>query len=197
MHVPATTCNDIGERRKDVCLPEDGSSDPIQRRTDGAGDPSCALVSNLVSSERLPITKRMSISDILLCLLAAICSLAIGCSDSDRASIQGTVTFDGQPIEKAVISFVPLPGTKSPTAGADVVDGKFVIPARGGTFAGRFRVTITASRPTGKKVKHPMWDEMVDEYEQYLPARYNTASELEVNVERGAANRFEFPLVSQ
>lgn len=132
------------------------------------------------------------------CLFAAVWLLAIvGCgSGSGRDSMEGTVTFDGQPVEKAVISFEPLPGTKSPTAGAEVVDGKFVIPTDSGTFAGRFRVKITASRPTGRKIRHPIWNNMVDETEQYLPSRYNTNSELEVNVERGAVNHFDFSLVS-
>lgn len=96
-----------------------------------------------------------------------------------------------------MISFVPLPGTDSPTAGADTIDGQFVIPARVGVFPGRFRVTITASRPTGKKVHAPRWNQMVDEDEQYLPARYNRARKLEANVELGAAKRLEFHLDSQ
>ena len=139
------------------------------------------------------------VKDILFCLLAASCVLACGCRDanSGRASVEGTVTLDRQPLEKAVISFVPLPGTNSPTAGADVVDGQFVIPARVGVFPGRFRVTITASRPTGKKVHDPRWNQMVDEYEQYLPTRYNRTSRLEANVELGAAKRFEFHLDSE
>jgi hypothetical protein len=136
--------------------------------------------------------------DALLCLLAASSGLAIGCSNnSDRQSISGTVTFEGQPLKKGVISFVPLAGTSSPTAGANIVDGQFAIPAEGGAFVGSFLVTIKAFRPTGKKIRDPMWDTMVDEYKQYLPSRYNSASEEEVNIQRGEANRFEFALASQ
>ncbi len=38
---------------------------------------------------------------------------------------------------------------------------------------------------------------LVDDYQQYLPARYNTASELEADVQTGAANQFEFNLEAQ
>jgi len=135
---------------------------------------------------RRPVTHR--IVGVSLCLLAS-CSLVCGCGDSssDRMSVQGTVTLDNQPLEKGVISFLPLPGTDSPTAGADVVAGQFEVPSGKGVFPGKFSVTITASLPTGKKIPDPRFDQMVDELEQYLPIRYNTASELEVNIERGAA----------
>ena len=92
--------------------------------------------------------------------------------------------------------FKALPGTKSPTAGSEIVDGEFAIPAQVGLFAGKFRVTITASRPSGRKVHNPTMNKTVDGYEQYIPSRYNTASELEVDVERGATKRLEFALVS-
>ena len=50
----------------------------------------------------------------------------------------------------------------------EIVDGKFSVAAQRGTFAGKFRVEITASRPTGKKVPHPGIGGLVDEYSQYL-----------------------------
>ena len=38
---------------------------------------------------------------------------------------------------------------------------------------------------------------MVDEYEQYLPARYNKESELIAEVTKGGKNEFPFELRSQ
>jgi len=70
---------------------------------------------------------------------------------------------------------------------------------------GAFRVPISATRKTGKKVFDPTakmldsgaTDGMVDEIVQYVPARYNKQSELTVDVVDGGENRFEFALNSE
>lgn len=111
--------------------------------------------------------------------------------------IEGVVTLDGQPLPKGSIQFIPLPGTDGPTAGANIVDGKFVIQSSGGPFAGKFRVQITAAGLTGRKVLDPRSDQMVDEYSQILPARYNNQSELQADVKTGVPNRLEFALASE
>ena len=134
------------------------------------------------------------------CLLPAACCLLLlsGCGGSDgRQSIEGTVTLDGKPMEKGQVNFMPLPGTQGPTAGSEIKDGKFTIAAKGGTFAGKFRVEITASRPSGKKVPDQFSGEMVDAYEQFIPERYNRQSELEAEVKADAPNRFEFAITSE
>ena len=133
----------------------------------------------------------------LSCGLSVCWVVLAGCGDSPRQRIEGTVTLDGRPLEKGAINFTPLAGTQGPTAGAEIVDGKFSIPAEGGTFAGVFRVEITASRPSGKKVPDQWTGQPVDAYEQFLPARYNSQSELEVDVQAGGAKQFEFSLVSE
>jgi hypothetical protein len=129
--------------------------------------------------------------------LAALC-LLVGCTRSDeRQSIQGAVTLDGKPMEKGQITFVPQAGTKGPTAGAEIVGGKFAIPAAGGPFAGQFRVEITASRPGGKKVADRFTGKPVDAYEQFIPGKFNADSQLSADVKAGAANRLEFAVKSQ
>ena len=72
-------------------------------------------------------------------------------------------------------------------------------------MAGTFRVAITALRKTGRQVEDPtaaMIDPeatsvLTDEYEQYIPARYNMQSELTAEVKEDGANTFEFQLSSQ
>ena len=68
---------------------------------------------------------------------------------------------------------------------------------------GKFRVEITASRKTGKQIPDPaaMMDTsegngMIDQYEQYIPPRYNKRSELTVEVTDDGPNEFDFPLTS-
>ena len=137
-----------------------------------------------------------SLRFLALCFSMAGWTLVVGCSDSDRQSIEGTVTLDGQPLPSGSIIFVPQPGTESPTAGGKIEDGKFSVSSQKGIFAGEFGVQITATRPTGKKSRDPRTGVVMEDHEQYLPARYNTASELKVEVRAGAPNRFEFPMVS-
>lgn len=78
-----------------------------------------------------------------------------GCGEqaSDRQSLKGTVTLDGTPLVEGSILFVPQQGTKGPTAGGKISEGRFSVSPEGGTFSGTFRVEITAVRKTGKKGK--------------------------------------------
>jgi len=119
-----------------------------------------------------------------------------GCVPPDgRLSLSGTVTIDGQPLSEGNIKFIPLSGTSGPPSGTAVSAGRFAIDSAAGTFPGNFRVEITANRKTGRTIQRPPLNMPVDEYEQYLPAKYNTNSELQVDVVAGQVNEFDFPLV--
>ena len=73
---------------------------------------------------------------ILLCTL-------VGCSSDglQRASIEGSVTIDGQPLEKGTVNWYPLEG-QGPTAGADVLDGKYKLGKKKCLSDGFYRVEI-------------------------------------------------------
>ena len=133
-------------------------------------------------------------------LTALLCAVGVptlwGCGHDGRVPLQGTVTLDGQTLNQGTIQFRPLAGTNGPTAGAQVVAGKFLVPAQGAPFAGKFRVEITSSKLTGRKIPNPMGNGTVDECKQYLPARYNTASELQAEVAASGDNNFDFQLES-
>jgi hypothetical protein len=129
-----------------------------------------------------------------LCVIGLLALL--GCGHGGRIPVEGTVTLDGQPLKNGTIQFRPLAGTNGPTAGAQVVDGKFAVPAQGAPFVGKFRVEITAVHLTGQKVQNPMGNGMVDELKQFLPARYNSESQLQAEVAVAGPNHFEFMLTS-
>lgn len=131
--------------------------------------------------------------------VVACCVLVLsGCGGAkERYAIKGTVTLDGKPLEKGQVCFVPLQGTKGPTAGAEIVDGKFSIPNEGGTFLGKFRVEVTASRPTKKKMPDPITGRPAEVYEQFIPEKYNKRSELEAEVQANGPNDFEFSVTSK
>ena len=131
-------------------------------------------------------------------LVCVVCLLVLaGCGQgSQRQSLEGTVTLDGQPLSEGSITFRPQEGTSGPTAGGKISEGHFRILPEQGTFAGTFRVEITASRKTGKKLKDHRTGEMHDEITQFPPARYNRQSELSAKVQAAGPNRFEFTLSS-
>jgi hypothetical protein len=120
----------------------------------------------------------------------------LGCGHGGRVSVEGTVTLDGRPLKTGTVQFRPLAGTNGPTAGANVVDGKFVVPPQGGPFLGKFRVEITAVGKTGRKVSNLTGTGLTDECVQILPSRYNTASELQADVTANGPNHFDFTLTS-
>ena len=118
-----------------------------------------------------------------------------GCTRAtDRQSLKGTVTLDGAPLAEGSILFLPQPGTKGPTSGGKIAKGLFSISPAGGAFSGKFRVEITAVRNTGKKVKDHRMGNLIDETEQFIPARYNRESELTAQVGEQGPNQFEFAL---
>jgi hypothetical protein len=115
-----------------------------------------------------------------------------------RASLEGQVSFDGKPLEHGLIVLVPAGDMKGPTAGGALAGGKFRIDAAAGPVVGRYRVEIKATRKTGRMVKARTVianRTEIEETEQFIPSRYNTASELEVDIKPGR-NKATFELTS-
>ncbi|MBN2022210.1 MAG: hypothetical protein JW809_05405 [Pirellulales bacterium] len=134
---------------------------------------------------------------LVVLVLAVLTMLPVGCADARRQSIEGTVTLDGQPLAEGCIRLLPREGTPGPTAGATIKDGRFAIDATKGTFAGSFRVEIVAMRPNGRFAVDPETGEKIPLREQYLPARYNTQSELTAEIAEGRPNELVFEIVSR
>ena len=110
----------------------------------------------------------------------------VGCgSDDGRATVRGSVTFDGVPLDAGVIALVPEPGSSGLAAGGVIESGSYSI-ASDGPLPGKYMVQITASRKTGQ---------MVEQTEQYIPAKYYKNTELIVEIESGS-NRCDFELSS-
>ena len=125
--------------------------------------------------------------------LALVCA---GCEDSNgRISVSGLVTLGNVPVKQGSVRLIPTGG--GPTSGGDIVDGKFAIPADKGVLAGTFRVQITARRPSGKMHVDEITGREFEVPEQYIPARYNKRSELEMDVTESGDNHFEYHLESE
>lgn len=136
--------------------------------------------------------------------LAVILICCLGCGGSsgpERANVSGQVTFNGQPVEKGVIAFVPDGSTVGPTSGAIIENGRYRTQSGGGPVLGSHRVEIVAHRP-GKKIEvagiggaatGPSAAGAVQETEMYIPPEYNAKSMLTVSIKSGT-NTHDFAL---
>src|SRR4051812_5184212 len=87
--------------------------------------------------------------------LSLLLLLLTGCGDSGRASVEGKVTLDGQPVDGGRIMFIPLGNedNRRVFANAMIVEGKFELGPDNGPNLGRNKVEIVWYRTTGRKVK--------------------------------------------
>ena len=117
---------------------------------------------------------------VLSCVLAATLCLALGGCGQSRRSLSGTVTINGAPMERGMITLTPEDSNQT-SVGGKISDGKFYLDATRGPFPGKYRVEIHWAKKTGRKV--PNGDGgMDDEVKEGLPAKYNTNTELTANV---------------
>ncbi len=116
--------------------------------------------------------------------LTAVSALA-GCGDSSMAQVSGSVTVDGQPIDKGAIAFYPVDG-KAPTAGGEIKAGAYSVRVP----VGLMKVEISMPKEVGKKKlyntpnspEHPI-------YSEALPPRYNKNTELKLDVMSGKTEK--------
>jgi hypothetical protein len=122
-----------------------------------------------------------------------------GCSPSvqERIVVQGTVTYQGNPINDGVISFIPAGGSMRESLGANIKEGRYSISSASPLMAGTYRVEIQAYRETGRQVpnitapnRNKAGQEMQAEKVPYLPEEFNTSSRLtaEITSESNAVN---------
>lgn len=145
----------------------------------------------------MSVMKKFSSAVIAAGMLAA--SLA-GCSGGDglpREPVSGSVDFDGKPLDKGSITFLPAEAELPTQGGADVMAGKYAIPRDQGLVPGKYRVVITSAGGDSEKSKdttNGMPGMSAPLPKELLPAQYNTKSTLTAEVKAGDANLFEFDL---
>jgi hypothetical protein len=130
------------------------------------------------------------------CLLFLILGLP-GCGDSNRGDLSGEVTLDGSPVESGAILLVPLDATGGTLTGGAIDNGKFSLTGKQAPAVGLYRVEIRASRKTGRLVQKAMGapGERAEETAEGVAARFNSASELTVEIKRGV-NEKNFAVTS-
>lgn len=132
-----------------------------------------------------------SYSILLACFLLAL--PAIGCgtrSGPTRASVEGVVSVDGEPIETGSITFTPTEGTSGPIAGGPIERGRYRIAKGSGPVVGRQLVSIRGLKKSGRKVPVTADAEfpsggLVEELIPAVPPQYNDRTTLVREIVRG------------
>ena len=80
-------------------------------------------------------------------LLLSLSPFIIGCTESGPVEVEGTVNFQGQPVQSGRIVFVAIEENTSPTSSGTITGGTYKITARGGVQPGKYRVQILIYEP--------------------------------------------------
>lgn len=120
--------------------------------------------------------------------------LPIGCGGGapagpERATVKGTATLDGAPINGGIVTFQNPKGA----AGGAIKDGAFEFAGESGAVLGDHTVRFSWMKPTGKKTKEPDTGEEIDESAEVIPDKYNIQSGERVTIKTGE-NVFKFDL---
>jgi hypothetical protein len=119
----------------------------------------------------------------------AVVLLISGCAEPTTSVVTGMVTVDGAPAKTGSIAFFPTDG-KSRTTGAAIVDGAYTAQVPFGTQ----KVEIRVSKEIGQKKLYDTPDSpMKPILAEVLPAKFNDATELTLEVQRGE-NHKDFAL---
>lgn|GEM_PF-4996053 len=105
--------------------------------------------------------------------------------------ITGQASFETVPIESGDILFWPK-HNDLPAVGGRIANGKFSVSAP----AGDYIVKITASRPVPGKTTTGATGETIPLMEGFIPAQFNSKSELETTVVPGTNPPLDYQLKS-
>jgi hypothetical protein len=127
-------------------------------------------------------------------LAAAVALVLLGCNqETDRLPLSGTVNWQGLPLAKGSILFVPTKDHRGPKIGAAIVNGEYQIDKVRGATSGAYRVEVrvdTGEYPHSPTDRQPPTKTPAP---QQIPAEYNTRSRLTAVVSADQT-RFDFEL---
>jgi len=126
----------------------------------------------------------MPIRTFLLSLFLLV--LIVGCTRAPRMSVQveGEISYDGEPVEVGIISFLPVGGT-GVSGGGPIQKGKYYIDPDVGLVPGTYRVEIRWPKPTGEINKEAGYGQSPIVVAEAIPEKYNKESILTAVVEAG------------
>jgi hypothetical protein len=134
-----------------------------------------------------------------LAMVAGVMLTVAGCGPgaADRCDISGSVTLDGKPVDGGNIQIEPLDAKQISASGALIQNGQYSIPRKSGLAPGEYRVRIYLADKAGVKAVPSIMGgdgQSAAPPRELIPAKYNTESELTIEVRQGVANTFDFAL---
>jgi hypothetical protein len=126
-----------------------------------------------------------------------------GCVGSDnlpRQAVSGSVSVDGKPLGKGLITFLPSDPEIPTQGGGNIVAGEYSIPREQGLVPGKYKVVITSPEDKPEQVvdkANDMPGMPPILAKEVVPRRYNSESLLTAEVTAGGKNLFEFNLTSE
>jgi hypothetical protein len=124
---------------------------------------------------------------VLLNVLGVAVVVGCGPGGPERVVLSGAVSYNGQDVGNGRIVFEPIDGTKGSGAAGRITRGKFRIEAKGGVPVGAYLVRIQGfelqpeEKPPGPVIG------LGDRFgKQYVPAKYNIRSTLQIVLESGS-----------
>lgn len=129
---------------------------------------------------------------------ALLCALA-GCGQTNplgRKAISGSVTLDGQPLEKGAIELHPIEGGVQ--SGELIAGGKYSMSTAKGPAVGKYRVVIydtyeTPPLPPG----HMPGDTLPPAPKPKVPPDWNSKSKQTIEVKPEGPFKFDFDIVTK
>jgi hypothetical protein len=117
---------------------------------------------------------------------------ALGCGSGGQGELSGEVTFDGAPLEQGAILLTPLDTSKGAATGGEITNGRYALTGKQAPLAGAYKVEIRANKKSGRKVQKALGKpgELDDELIEAVAPRFNTNTELTVEVKSGAVANF-------
>jgi hypothetical protein len=118
-----------------------------------------------------------------------------GCADSraKRYGVSGEVTWQGKPLDRGGITFLPADASVGSSGGAIIGEGRYAIPAQNGLLPGRYRVMITSADPSNRAPDPnvPPGPSGPLPRDRIKP-KYNAQSILSAEVKTDGSNTFSF-----
>lgn len=127
-------------------------------------------------------------------LAASALFLSVGGNDPSLISVTGKVTVNGRPLEKGMIKFLGT-GHSTAAVGEVIHKGNYVIESSEALVPGAYQVWISGLGPETLSIPRGQ-AELTGrpEPQEPLPASFNSASILRVEIPRNGAHTFSFDL---
>src|SRR3989304_4134190 len=97
--------------------------------------------------------KRQTIRGSGAILAVLMLGCMVGCGGGSPAGVSGQVWFEGEPVMTGAIRFFPIRGTAGVGGGTLIEEGRYEIVEDNRMQAGTYRISIAATRATGKKIR--------------------------------------------